>query len=257
MRIGAYQFEITGDINGNLEKILQAISEASDKNIRLLVFSECALTGYPPHDIENSSAVDSAALNNAFKRIQEASDKNDIYIIVGAVTVEENRYYNSAIVFSPDKPKLIYNKRALWGWDKENFCEGENKEIFEIDGFKVGIRICFEVRFPEYFRELYAAHTDLNIILFYDVSESDDWERLNLISAHIKTRAVENICHTLSVNNSRLYQTAPTALYDRSGRTVAELGRHEEKLLVYELNNIYLNFGEEGRKQISDKLLEF
>ena len=46
--------------------------------------------------------------------------------------------------------------------------------IFEIAGISVGVRICFEVRFPEYFRELYARKTDLNVVLFYDVSDVDD-----------------------------------------------------------------------------------
>lgn len=72
-------------------------------------------------------------------------------------------------MFHPDKQKLIYHKRALWGWDKDNFSIGDRDGVFEINGLKVGIRICFEVRFPEFFRELYREQTDLNIILFYDV----------------------------------------------------------------------------------------
>ncbi len=34
-----------------------------------------------------------------------------------------------------------------------------------------GVRICYEVRFPKFFRELYKKSTDLNVILFYDVAE--------------------------------------------------------------------------------------
>lgn len=117
---------------------------------------------------------------------------------------------------------------------------------------KVGIRICFEVRFPEFFRELYQAHTDLNIILFYDVSDDNDVERYELIKSHIQTRAVENITYTLSVNSIYPYQTAPTALYDRSGYPLIELIRNEEKLLVYNLEIKQPDFGEQGRKQISN-----
>lgn len=46
-----------------------------------------------------------------------------------------------------------YDKRALWGWDKDNFTPGEGGGIIEYGDIKIGIRICFEVRFPEYFRE--------------------------------------------------------------------------------------------------------
>ena len=85
------------------------------------------------------------------------------------------------------------------------------------------VRICFEVRYPEYFRELYRENTALNIILFYDVADSDDIERYELIKSHIRTRAVENVTYTMSVNSIRPYQTAPTGIFDKSGRTINEL----------------------------------
>ena len=88
----------------------------------------------------------------------------------------------------------------MWGWDRDNFCVGSESGIFEIDECKVGVRICFEVRFPEFFRELYMDRTNINIILFYDVADTDDEERYDLIKAHIRTRAVENVTYTLTVD---------------------------------------------------------
>lgn len=237
-----------------MEIIKKAVLQASHEGIRLLAFPECALTGYPPRDIENPSLVNFDALSLAYEQLQRLVNDSDIHIIVGSITRENNKYYNSAIVFAPNQEKTIYHKRALWGWDKDNFSTENSDGVFDIEGFKVGIRICFEVRFPEFFRELYKAHTDLNVILFYDVSDYNDTERYEIIKAHIRTRAVENVTHTLSVNSIAPYQTAPTALNDRSGHTLIELGQNEEKLLVYDLENTQLNFGEHGRKQISDWL---
>lgn len=76
-----------------------------------------------------------------------------------------------------------------------------------------------------------------------------------MIKAHIRTRAVENVTYTLSVDSICPYQTAPTALYDKSGNPLSELERNEEKLLVYDLENMQFDFGEQGRKQISDWLI--
>lgn len=179
-----------------------------------------------------------------------------IHVVVGTITKEDDKYYNSAIVFTPQKEKLMYHKRALWGWDKDNFSIGNKGGVFEIEGLKVGIRICFEVRFPEFFRELYREQTNLNVILFYDVSDYDDVERYEMIKAHLRTRAVENVTYTLSVDAISPYQTAPTALYDRSGSSLSELNRKEEGLLVYDLEKGKLDFGEQGRKQISDELMK-
>ncbi len=168
----------------------------------------------------------------------------------------EQSGYNSAMIFSPDKPEQLYHKRALWGWDEDNFTEGNQNGVFTIDGLKVGVRICFEVRFPEYFRELYRMQTDLNLVLFYDVAGFDNLERYELIKSHVRTRAVENVCHTLAVNTIWPYQTAPTALYDRSGAALRELPRNVEGLLVYDLDIEERSFGQQGIRQIADRLLD-
>ncbi len=129
----------------------------------------------------------------------------------------------------------------MLGWDRDNFYPGNQTGVFEVDGIKIGIRICFEIRFPEYYRELYRENTDLNIVMFYDKSDNNDIARYDLIKAHIRTRAVENVCHTLAVNTAGPYQTAPTAIYDRSGNTLMELNRNMPGLLVYELSLSKLN----------------
>ncbi len=254
MKIGAYQFAVSGDIKQNMEIIKKAVSEAAVENVRLLVFPECALTGYPPYDIENLSEIKFAELFRCYEQIQMMAVKWKMHIIVGTIVKESNKCFNSAIAFSPDCENSVYHKRALWGWDKENFCAGRQKGVLKVGGMKIGIRICYEVRFPEFFRELYEEGTDLNIILFYDVSSQDDFERYELIKSHIRTRAVENVCHILTVNAIRPYQTAPTALFDRSGGICMELARNSEDLLIYDFEHMPMNFGEKGRKHISDLL---
>lgn len=255
MKIGAYQFAVKGDIKYNFENIKKAILQASNEQVELLVFPECALTGYPPHNIERASEVDFDELAVVSEQLQQMSSEHNIHIVVGSVTKADEEYYDSAIIFSPNKERKLYHKRALWGWDKDNFSVENNSDVFELGNLKIGIRICYEVRFPEFFRELYTRHTDLNIVLFYDVADYDDIERYDLIKAHIRTRAVENVCHTLSVNTIKPYQTAPTALFDKSGGIIKELERNEEGLLIYDLVNTQDTFGEQGRREISDRLM--
>lgn len=155
MKVGAYQFAVTNDISHNLEIIKKAITQASHEDVKLLIFPECALTGYPPRDMESSSSVKFHELTLAYEQLQNLAIAYAMHVVVGTITKEDDKYYNSAIVFTPQREKLIYHKRALWGWDKDNFSIGNKSGVFEIGGLKVGIRICFEVRFPEFFRELY------------------------------------------------------------------------------------------------------
>lgn len=271
MKIAAYQFPVCGDVEKNRTNILRAIERAAKAGVRLLVCPECAVTGYPPRDVDSVHKIDFQAVEKAHQAIAEAAWCHDIFVLVGTIVKEEctmwdaplmgdapaieNMFYNTALVFTPQGQVERYSKRALWGWDAENFSAGEEPGVFDVDGIRVGVRICFEVRFPEYFRELYKAKTNLNIILFYDVSDREDPDRYNLIRGHVRTRAVENVTYTLTCNATFPHQTAPTALYDRSGRTLVEVNPGQEAILVYELKGSEPDFGEKGRIAFSEKLI--
>lgn len=256
MRIGSYQFRVTGNIEHNFNCMKNGIEEAAKQGIRLLLFPECAVTGYPPRSIKSTSVVDYEATARTYDQFMAFAERYQMHLVVGTIIREEARYYNCAIVFFPDGRRSIYRKRALWGWDRENFCEGCDSGVFEVDNLKVGIRICYEIRFPEFFRELYRAQTDLNIMLFFDETDNVDLDRYSLIKGHIQTRAVENVCPILTCNTCSVFQTAPTGFFDRSGKMLAVMEKEREGLLVCEFEYNPLTFGEEGRKLISDSLME-
>ncbi|RKM62866.1 carbon-nitrogen hydrolase family protein [Butyrivibrio sp. XB500-5] len=254
MRLAAYQFAVTGNISQNMNIIRSAVSQAASAHADLIAFPECALSGYPPRDIGKSSDVDIEAINKAILELQEISERYKIRILIGSVAYDE-AYYNRAYLLAPSEPICRYGKRALYGWDEENFSAGSEQGIFEIGEYKIGVRICYEIRFPEYFRELYKSRTDLNIVLFNDVSDNDDAKRYDVIKSHLITRAVENVTPFLSVNAISPYQTAPTCFVDASGTVIEEHERNAPGLLIYDFRKKDLNFGEIGRKRYSDKLL--
>lgn len=92
MRIGAYQFAISGDVNENYKEIEKAIYLAKHKDVQLLIFPECSLTGYPPRDISNSSCVNFNLVQSMCDRLQSVADQNDISFIVGTIFKEKEIY---------------------------------------------------------------------------------------------------------------------------------------------------------------------
>lgn len=254
MRIAAYQFAVSGNINENYKKITNAIRTAKSKSVQLVVFPECALTGYPPRDFQKSADVDFDLVESKCSELQKLSDKNDISFIIGTI-YKDNGIRNRAILFQPRKSREFYDKKALWGWDKDNFVPGNNDGAFEIDGVSIGVRICYEIRFPEYFRQLYRRKTDINIVLFYDVSDQNDIPRYQLITGHLQTRAVENVSTVISVNTIRPFQTAPTAVIDKNGQILKECSRDHEELLMYDFVKTEDSFGDKGRRAYSDRFV--
>ena len=255
MRVGAYQFRVTGDTGVNFSRIKEGIEKAARAGVRLLVFPECAVTGYPPRCIPSPSAVDFDEVDRIHGELAALAEKHRMYLAVGTILRDESRFFNSVVVFRPDGKRETYSKRALWGWDRDIFTEGHDPGVFEADSLRIGIRICYEVRFPEYFRELYRQKTDLNIILFYDAAGREYPDRLDLIRGHIRTRAVENVCPVLTCNTCSGFQTAPTVYYDRSGKLLAEAEPGKEELVFCDFEQQPLGFGEQGRKEISDALV--
>lgn len=251
MRIAAYQFPVSGDICVNYEEMVKAIDLAQNEKVDILIFPECALTGYPPRDIENAMSVDFDLVSEKSNKLQSLANEYGIVLIVGSI-VKTQEIYNRAMLFLPNGSIGSYDKRALWGWDRDNFSQGKSDGVFVVDGIRFGIRICYEIRFPEYFRELYKHNTDVNIVLFYDVSDKDDTDRYNMLKGHLQTRAVENVTTTISVNAASPFQTAPTMVIGKSGEVIKECHRNHTELLVFDYNKAEDNFGESGRRQLSD-----
>ena len=132
MRLAAYQFAVCGDIGHNLDIINKAIVQAAENKVDLIIFPECALTGYPPRDIASSDSINVNAVSEAIQKLQKLADELAIHIIVGTIDYANSEYYNRAYFLSPDLVKHWYDKRALYGWDEDNFAPGDENGIYEI-----------------------------------------------------------------------------------------------------------------------------
>ena len=183
MIVGAHSFPVTGDGEHNFSTICAAAERAAEVGAELLLFPECALTGFPPRDILSSAAVDFLRLAEMHAALHKLSDARNLALIVGSMVPAENGVRNAVMIFRPGEEPLIYAKRALWGWDRDNFVPGNAPGVFSFRGWKIGVRICYEVRFPEYFRELYRARCDLALTPFYDVTDAPSPDRYDLLRA--------------------------------------------------------------------------
>jgi len=256
MKIGIFQFSASDDVAKNHAIIANAIIEASKQKVRMLVFQECALCGCPPFERPNASDIDFEFLEAKLQNICNLAKKHNMHIALGSIRKENNKHFNTMHIINSNGSIMgNYDKRALWGYDKDNFESGSDLGIYEIDGIKMGFRICFEVRFPEYFRELFKAGVELCFVGLWDNFETDSIQRYNIIKSHLVTRAVENLITVVSINGIQGNQTAPTAVFHPNGDMICEAPKNQQHLLVYDYKKPDTTFGMQGRKQISCKLL--
>lgn len=258
MKIGLYQMINQGLVNLNYSQMEKGIVEASKKKCDVIIFPECALTGYPP--VENKLNLHLIENDVLFyeRKLKKLAKDFEIYLIFGTIRYEKDKRYNSLKVIN-HQGELVeyYDKRALWGYDLTNFEKGLKYKKVEINGVIIGLSICFEIRFPEFYREHKKNEVDVMLTCFCDISSDDNKARYDLIKGHIRTRAVENVIPHLSVNSATRYQTAPTGVYDIYGNEVIKTDRNVNQLLVYTYEKQELGYGVKGILEISKSFSEF
>lgn len=147
MKLAIAQINCTvGDLQGNSQRILEAVGEASEKGATLLVTPELALSGYPPEDLllrADFMFACEAALNRL------ASLVGDMTVIVGHPGMYLGRRYNMASVLQSGHIVASYRKHILPNhsvFDEERYFESGNEPlVITHEGINFGVLICADI----------------------------------------------------------------------------------------------------------------
>jgi len=152
VRIGIAQINAgVGDLEGNVEKILQFTEAASRQGVDIVAFPELAVTGYPPEDLllKPQFVEDNYA---SLERIAKKTSLLEVAIVVGFVDRGDD-IYNAAAVISKGKIAGIYHKNYLPNYgvfdEKRYFKTGTGSPLFLLWGIPVGINICEDIWYPD------------------------------------------------------------------------------------------------------------
>jgi omega-amidase len=255
LTVGAFQFAACSDVSANLAAIERAMKRARDRGVRLLLTQECSLCGYPPQERDAAASVDQNAQLEALERIESLARQCGLFVVVGLITARGPSFLNSVCLVRPDGAREpFYHKRALWGWDAQSYVPGEAGGMYEVDGIRVGTRICYEARFPEYFREFFREQVDLALVSLATVGDASDSAKADVYRAHLVSRASENAMWVLSANSTSQAQLARSCLIDPDGNVTAECSADEEDLLVGVVTLAEPGFSAKGRIALSRAL---
>ncbi|MBN2247561.1 MAG: NAD+ synthase [Coriobacteriia bacterium] len=147
MRIALAQIDVTvGDIDGNLERCLDAVACAADAD--LVVLPELALTGYPPEDLLARAGF----VEYAEDAVQRFAERATRPAVVGFVERGERGIHNAAALVGGGMISAIYRKRLLPNYgvfDEERYFEaGDADVIVTIAGTPCAITICEDIWHP-------------------------------------------------------------------------------------------------------------
>lgn len=239
MKLALAQFDIAAGKKGeNIDRALERIREASDHGADLVALPEIFTVGYFAFDsyARTAESIDGPTL----ERIAEAARDNDIGILAGSIVedlAESNAdgvdvpasdgYANTSVFFDTrGERRGVYRKQHLFGYDsaEADLLEpGESLPTIEFEGFTVGMTTCYDLRFPELYRELVDAGATLVLVpSAWPYPRVEHWKLLP------RARAVENLLYVATINGVGRFEAATllgrSAVYDPWGTTVAAIG---------------------------------
>ena len=171
---------VVGDLDGNRELGLAAISEAVEHGADVIVLPELTTSGYMFESAEEAASVALDPDHEILREWGAAASANGVIVAGGfAERGEDGRTYNSAAVFDPTGLRAVYRKLHLWDREKLWFAPGEQPPpVIDTAVGKLSVIVCYDVEFPELTRMVALAGTQLLVVpTNWPLMERPDGER--------------------------------------------------------------------------------
>ncbi len=155
MITGYVQFSpALADLDSTLERL--DTSWPANPDADLVVLPELCNSGYALRDRDQARSIAEEVGDSRFLRyIQDRCRKDSTYVVTGFAERAGSALYNSAILVGPEGIAGSYRKLHLFLNEPDIFSPGDQGlPIFEVQGVKLGIMICFDWAFPEAWRTL-------------------------------------------------------------------------------------------------------
>ena len=237
MKLAAVQMDVKiSDKKRNLRVILEKLVQAARAGARLVIFPECALTGYCFDTRDDAWPLAETIPGPSTEKLAIAARELGCTVVVGMLEREGDAIYNAAAVITPDRVEGSYRKIHLLclGIDRYNSLGDRAFPVFNTPAGKVGVNICFDCSFPESGRVLKLKGAQVLAIPTNWPMASDTW-------AHTPSvRATENHMFVVAadrVGEERGFRFAGhSQIIDPEGRMLASAGETEEAVLIAEFD---------------------
>jgi len=220
----------------NMKKLTTILKRKSDLG-EILVFPEMTLTGFTM----NASTMAEYLNDETVAFFSELARGYRTNVFAGVIEREGKNYFNTLVHLNPSgKLKAKYRKIHPFSYSSENkfYKCGKHPIVTNLQGLKIGLSICYDLRFPELFR-LYAKERVCLIINIANWPDTriDHWRTL------LKARAIENQCFVAGVNrvgnDVKLHYNGYTSLFDPMGKEIVVV-ENKETVVTAEIDTKYV-----------------
>lgn len=209
----------------NLADIVGRLRDAATQSARLVVFPECAVSGYGFPHLEAARAAAESLPGPTTATLVEACAELDVYAVVGLLERDGAAVFNAAVLVGPEGLLGAYRKLHLpyLGVDRFTTPGDRGFQVWDTALGRIGVAICYDLRFPEGLRALALQGADI-------IALPTNWPETSelMVDFVTRTRALENRVYLLASN--RVGEESGFRFFGRSqvvgtsGRVLAEAG---------------------------------
>jgi len=145
----------------------------------------------------------------------------------------------NSLYFISDKGKLAkrYDKRFCTLGDLRNYNPGNEFATFNLNGFKCGLIICYDVRFPELYRGYAKRNVKLMFHSFYNARAKKANIHTTIMRVTMQGHAASNFMYISGNNSSGYYQSWPSVFINPNGEIVNSCPRHRSGMIINEISD--------------------
>lgn len=206
MRAAVLQMNSTEDVEANIHTALALVEEAVLWGAELLVLPEkFHYLGDSDGAVEIRESLDGELMSS----LAESAAGHGVFLLAGSIWEEipgDHRAYNTSVLLGPDGRQVaVYRKIHMFDVDvggrtyrESDECRPGNRMVTAdaASGVKIGMSVCYDLRFPELYRGLVAAGARIFTVpaAFTMTTGRDHWEVL------LRARAIENQVFVVAAN---------------------------------------------------------
>ncbi|MFB5629912.1 MAG: carbon-nitrogen hydrolase family protein [Nitrosarchaeum sp.] len=233
MKVAVVQFKASTDKKINLKKIINYIKIAAEKKATLVAFPEFMMFYTNSKQTSKQLANLAETINENFVTIIAKIAKEHNIQVVGSFyekSRKKNRVYDTSFIIDKSG-KIISTYRKIHLYDALGFRESDKmiqgskiaKPVKTSIG-KVGMMICYDLRFPEMSRSLAVSGSEILIVPSAWVKgkmKEDHWITIN------KTRAIENGCYVIAPDQVGNVYCGRSIVVDPYGKILLDMKKKQ------------------------------
>ena len=235
LKVATCQFAVSSSIKRNSRTICEFLRKAKKSKADIVHFSECALSGYVGTDFASFNGYDWGLLKEETETIMALAAKLGLWVVLGSThrLTEPNKPHNSLYLINP-RGKIVdrYDKRFCTNGDLRRLTPGNRFVYFTINGVKCSLLICFDLRFPEIYRELYKQKVNCIFQSFYNAWQKGPSVHTHIMRQTMQCRAATNHFWVSMANSSGYYSPYPSCFIQPDGKIVHQLKPNRAGVMV-------------------------